>query len=48
MGKVLEQTRERLNNLIEMDSILYEGEILKLSQELDKLISKYYKHELIN
>ncbi|EGT5631393.1 aspartyl-phosphate phosphatase Spo0E family protein, partial [Clostridium botulinum] len=32
MGKVLEQTRERLNNLIEMDSILYEGEILKLSQ----------------
>ncbi|MCW6110980.1 aspartyl-phosphate phosphatase Spo0E family protein [Clostridium sporogenes] len=48
MGKVLEQTRERLNNLIEMDSILYEGEILKLSQELDKLIYKYYKHELIN
>ncbi|ENK1243249.1 aspartyl-phosphate phosphatase Spo0E family protein [Clostridium sporogenes] len=51
MGKVLEQTRERLNNLIEMDSILYEGEILKLSQELDKLIYKYYKQnkqELIN
>ena len=48
MGKVLEQTRERLINLIEMDSILYEGEILKLSQELDKLIYKYYKHELIN
>lgn len=48
MGKVLEQTRERLNNLIEMDSILYEGEILRLSQELDKLIYKYYKHELIN
>lgn len=48
MGKVLEQTRERLNNLIEMDSILYEGEILRLSQELDKLIYKYYKQELIN
>ncbi len=47
MGTLIEKTREKLNLLIEEDSILYEGEILKVSQELDSIIYKYYKKQVL-
>ncbi|QGU95668.1 Spo0E family sporulation regulatory protein-aspartic acid phosphatase [Clostridium bovifaecis] len=44
--RVMENIRERLNRLIEDESIsLCSGEALKLSQELDKLIYGYYKNQ---
>ncbi|GAA0740612.1 aspartyl-phosphate phosphatase Spo0E family protein [Clostridium oceanicum] len=47
MGTLIEKTREKLNLLIEEDSILHEGEILKVSQELDSIIYKYYKKQVL-
>ncbi|NEZ46870.1 Spo0E family sporulation regulatory protein-aspartic acid phosphatase [Clostridium niameyense] len=45
----LKKAQEKLNKLLENDATLYEGEVLKLSQELDKLIYVYYNEQkLIN
>jgi hypothetical protein len=42
---LLEKMREELNKLVEpKEAILTEGEILKLSRELDKVICKSYKN----
>lgn len=44
MEEELEMLREELNLLvIAEDAVLYSAEILRLSQELDKLIYNYYK-----
>ncbi|MGH4121639.1 MAG: aspartyl-phosphate phosphatase Spo0E family protein [Clostridium sp.] len=41
--KAMEKIREEINRLVlKKELVLYEGEILKLSQELDKLIYTYY------
>lgn len=42
MIEQIESLRKKLNDLVEKECILYEGEILRLSQELDKLIFSYY------
>lgn len=44
MEEELEMLREKLNLLVfEGDAVLHSAEILRLSQELDKLIYNYYK-----
>ncbi|WP_368488565.1 aspartyl-phosphate phosphatase Spo0E family protein [Clostridium sp. BJN0013] len=40
--KQIEQLREKLNELVAKSDILYRGEVLKLSQELDELIYIQY------
>lgn len=46
--KAMEKIREELNRLVGMKEIdLYEGEILSLSQELDKLIYIYYSNKYL-
>jgi hypothetical protein len=42
---LLETLRDKLNKLAEDEQKLYEGEILKISQQLDKLISKEYVNQ---
>lgn len=44
MVEQMESLRKKLNDLLENECILYEGEILRLSQELDKLIYNYYSN----
>lgn len=41
----LKRAQEKLNKLLENEATLYEGEVLKLSQELDKLIYVYYNEQ---
>lgn len=46
LEKTIEKIRDELNRLVGMKEIsLYKGEILKLSQELDKLIYIYYSNK---
>jgi len=46
--KAIEKIREELNRLVGMKEIaLCEGEILSLSQELDKLICIYYSNKYL-
>lgn len=42
MSEQIEYLRKKLDDLVANECTLYEGEILRLSQELDKLIYKYY------
>ena len=47
--KAIEKVRQELNRLAGMKEIsLYEGEILRLSQELDKLICLYYSNKYLS
>lgn len=39
----LNMLRDKLNKMVSEDANLFEGEILRVSQELDKLITLYYK-----
>lgn len=41
----LNMLRDKLNEMVSEDASLYEGEILRVSQELDKLITLYYKEK---
>lgn len=46
--KTMEKIREELNRLVGMKEItLHEGEILRLSKELDKLIYIYYSNKYL-
>lgn len=40
----IEQLREKLNSLVIKDEVLYNGEILEISQQLDKLIYLQYRN----
>ncbi|KAJ53828.1 hypothetical protein CTM_01125 [Clostridium tetanomorphum DSM 665] len=40
--EMIELLRQKLNELVTKETTLSRGEVLKLSQELDKLIYKYY------
>jgi hypothetical protein len=40
--KEIETLREKLNRLVEENSCLYSDSVVKISQELDNLIHKYY------
>lgn len=42
---IMEKLRAKLNDLISTDDILYRGDILEVSQELDKHIVEYYVPE---
>ncbi|WPC43473.1 aspartyl-phosphate phosphatase Spo0E family protein [Clostridium sp. JS66] len=42
MKEEIESLRENLHELLEIDKCLCSNEIVKLSQELDKLIYAYY------
>jgi len=42
MKKEIEILREKLNRLVQENNCLYSDSVIKLSQELDKLICKYY------
>ncbi|MBV7271850.1 aspartyl-phosphate phosphatase Spo0E family protein [Clostridium thailandense] len=42
MEKEIETLRGELNKLVEESSCLYSDGVIKLSQELDNLIHKYY------
>ncbi|NMM62331.1 aspartyl-phosphate phosphatase Spo0E family protein [Clostridium sp. P21] len=42
MKEQIELLRESLHKLMEINSCLYSNEVVKLSQELDKLIYAYY------
>jgi len=42
IANLLEDLRDRLNELTEDEQILDRGEILKISQQLDKLIYEEY------
>jgi len=42
MFEQIEKLRDKLNKLILHNDVLSDDEILKVSQELDKLISLYY------
>jgi len=42
MEKEIEMLRVELNKLVEESSCLYSDNVVKLSQELDKLIYTYY------
>lgn len=42
IANLLEDLRDRLNELTEDEQILARGEILKISQQLDKLICEEY------
>lgn len=44
MNEEIEILREELNRLTRENTCLHSEEIVKLSQELDKLIYKYYKN----
>jgi hypothetical protein len=44
MGERIEEIREKLNELVESETDLNKGEVLRLSQELDALIYIYYKN----
>ncbi|EDK32888.1 aspartyl-phosphate phosphatase Spo0E family protein [Clostridium kluyveri] len=44
--KRIEQLRERLNELVVKSDVLYRGEVLKLSQELDELIYIQYNKNI--
>ena len=44
MEEKIEILREKLNRLVEESSCLYSDGVVKLSQELDKLIYKHYKN----
>ena len=46
MKEQIELLREHLHKLVELNSCLYSNEIVTLSQELDKLIYKYYMHTI--
>ncbi|MFL0198726.1 aspartyl-phosphate phosphatase Spo0E family protein [Clostridium sp. WILCCON 0269] len=46
--KQIEQLRERLNALVATNDILCKGEVLRLSQELDKLIYMQYNRGIKN
>ncbi|MEY8763942.1 MULTISPECIES: aspartyl-phosphate phosphatase Spo0E family protein [Clostridium] len=39
----IEQLREKLNSLVVKNGSLYNGEILEVSQQLDKLIYLHYR-----
>lgn len=38
----MEELREKLNELVTKETTLSKGEVLRVSEELDKLICKYY------
>jgi hypothetical protein len=44
MEKQIETLRRKLNRLVEESSCLYSDKVVKLSQELDKLICKCYQN----
>lgn len=43
MEREIEILRAKLNRLVEESSCLYSDSVVRLSQELDKLICKYYQ-----
>lgn len=43
MEKEIEKLREKLNRLVEESSCLYSDTVIRLSQELDELIYRYYQ-----
>lgn len=43
MKKEIEILREKLNRLVQENNHLYSDSVVKLSQELDKLICRYYE-----
>lgn len=43
MTEQIEKVREKLNTLVSINNILYNGEVLRVSQELDKLIYLQYQ-----
>ncbi|WP_273335216.1 aspartyl-phosphate phosphatase Spo0E family protein [Clostridium luticellarii] len=40
----IEQLRERLNSMVGRGGTLYSGEILEISQQLDRLIYLHYRN----
>lgn len=44
MEREIEALREELNKLTEISVCLYSDSVVKLSQELDNLIYKYYEN----
>lgn len=46
MEREIEILRAKLNRLVEESSCLYSDSVVKLSQELDNLIYKYYENSV--
>jgi hypothetical protein len=46
MEREIEMLRANLNRLVEESSCLYSDSVVKLSQELDNLIYKYYENSV--
>lgn len=46
MEREIEILREKLNRLVEISACLCSEEVVKLSQELDELIHKYYQNSV--
>ncbi len=43
LEKKIKEMQSELNHLVSENKVLYSGRILELSQQLDVLISEYYK-----